>query len=310
MQKYGKRCTDTLKQNVSAKYISTSAVAHDLLTFAKADAKAAGKGESDAKLWFYAMSYGTVIGSTFASLFPDYVGRMILDGVMDGEDYYNGEWRSHSEESDQAVLQFPKFCNQAGAETCPFWGPSAQNITDRMDNLLTDLKSNEIASAATYSDLVFAIAISTYGPLKMFPLLAQGLAALEKGDGTAIASMGSWLSAQASNDARALISCVDTYGLGGLTSLQSLNDYVSYLTDTSKYLGPAMLEIAPRAVCSAVQIDLPTGPSFSGMLLPRPANFDHRVLIEIGSLPPSSKETSFPILFASNTIDPVAPIAG
>nr|WET17744.1 hydrolase [Aspergillus westerdijkiae] len=295
IQSYGKWCSDTLKQNTTAKYISTPAVAQDLLTFAKAESKAAAKSESDAKLWFYAMSYGTVIGSTFASLFPENVGRLILDGVMDGEDYYNGQWKSHSEDSDKAILTFPQFCHQAGAEECAFWGPSTQNITDRMDNLLTNLKStssNETTSGATYSELVFAMTISSYGPLKMFPMLAQGLAALEKGEGSAIASMGSWLSAQSSNDARALISCVDTYGLATLANLDSLNDYVSYLTGTSKYLGSAMAEIAPRALCSAIEMDLPTGSSFHG------------------SLPPSSKNTAFPILFASNTIDPVTPIAG
>lgn len=91
IRSYGKWCSDTLKQNITAKYISTPAVAHDLLTFAKAEAKAAGKSESDAKVWFYGMSYGTIISSTFAAQFPDRVGRLILDGVMDGEDYYNGQ---------------------------------------------------------------------------------------------------------------------------------------------------------------------------------------------------------------------------
>ncbi|PLB50017.1 alpha/beta-hydrolase [Aspergillus steynii IBT 23096] len=295
VQLYGKWCSETLKENESAKYISTPAVAQDLLTFAKAEAKAAGKSDSDAKLWFYAMSYGTVIGSTFASLFPDHVGRLILDGVMDGEDYYNGEWRSHSKDSDAAILTFPEFCHQAGAEKCAFWGPSEKNITDRMDGLLANLKSKPPIgdkSTATYSDLIYSLTISSYGPLKMFPMLAQGMAALEKGDGSAIASMGSWLAAQSSNDARALISCVDTYGLASLTDLQSLTDYVSYLTGMSKYIGPAMAEIAPRALCSDLKLDLLAGPSFKG------------------SLPPSSSNTAFPIMFASNTIDPVAPLAG
>lgn len=56
IRSYGKWCTDTLKQNNTAKYISTPAVAHDLLTFAKAEAKAAGKSESDAKVWLYGMT--------------------------------------------------------------------------------------------------------------------------------------------------------------------------------------------------------------------------------------------------------------
>ncbi len=39
------------------------------------------------RLQYYGMSYGTFIGNTFASMFPGRVGRMILDAVVDAEDY-------------------------------------------------------------------------------------------------------------------------------------------------------------------------------------------------------------------------------
>ena len=36
-------------------------------------------------------SYGTVLGITFASMCPDNIERMILDGVADTEAWYIGE---------------------------------------------------------------------------------------------------------------------------------------------------------------------------------------------------------------------------
>ena len=80
---------------------------------------------------------------TFASLFPDHVGRLILDGVLDAEDYYNNGWRSNLFEAD-AALNSSTFCHQSGPDNCSFWGPSVQNITNRLDNILAELKYNPI----------------------------------------------------------------------------------------------------------------------------------------------------------------------
>jgi hypothetical protein len=60
-------------QNETGLFISTPLVAQDMLTYAEAEHRSAGKPEADAKLWYYAVSYGTVLGATFASLFPGHV---------------------------------------------------------------------------------------------------------------------------------------------------------------------------------------------------------------------------------------------
>lgn len=35
-------------------------------------------------------SYGTVLGATVASMFPDRMDKVILDGVMNPHEYYHG----------------------------------------------------------------------------------------------------------------------------------------------------------------------------------------------------------------------------
>lgn len=44
----------------------------------------------EAWILYLGFSYGTVLGNTFASMFPGRVGRMILDGVEDAEDFVKG----------------------------------------------------------------------------------------------------------------------------------------------------------------------------------------------------------------------------
>ncbi|KAG7134154.1 putative hydrolase like protein [Verticillium longisporum] len=43
------------------------------------------------KLQYFGISYGTILGNNFASMFPGRVGRMVLDGVADADDYISGE---------------------------------------------------------------------------------------------------------------------------------------------------------------------------------------------------------------------------
>ena len=35
------------------------------------------------------MSYGTTLGATIAAMFPDRIGTMVLDGVLNSHEYWN-----------------------------------------------------------------------------------------------------------------------------------------------------------------------------------------------------------------------------
>ncbi|KAF2965535.1 hypothetical protein GQX73_g8060 [Xylaria multiplex] len=266
---YGEWCNNAVENESYGYYVTTPAVAHDLLTFIEAEAEVAGQPPSDAKLWCYGVSYGTAIGATFASIFPDRVGRMILDGIMNAEQYYDNDWRDNVDQVDEAMDKFSSFCHSAGPEL----------IDDIIYQLqhhpvpLSRVQSQDLPTLVTYSDLKTLFANTLYTPLASFPAMADTLHQLEHGDVSALAGTFGRLGASA--DAGRVIRCADSYRRNKLTTIEEFQSYVEYTVSKSKYIG----DIWPI--------------------------YAETLLYPIGGL---NKTTSFPILFASNTIDPITPL--
>ncbi|KAK8091574.1 hypothetical protein PG997_001935 [Apiospora hydei] len=296
---YGEWCNNAVaKESPYGYYVTTPAVARDLLTFVEAEAEVAGKAPSDAKLWCYAGSYGTVIGSTFATMFPDRVGRMVLDGVEDTEQYYDNDWRDNVEQMDEAMAQFSSLCHSAGPEKCSFWGPTPANITTRLDGLIHQLQDHPfpvtgieskrgLPTLVTYSDLKALLMQSIYTPMSSFPAMADVLHQLEGVNASALAGMVDALAI--ASDAATVIRCADSSRQNKLTTIDEFRDFVEYSVSKSKYLGDMWPMFVETILCLSVRPQLPDSMVAQGSQgLDRP--------------------TSFPILFTSNTIDPITPL--
>ncbi|KAG9122567.1 hypothetical protein FRC07_001005 [Ceratobasidium sp. 392] len=81
-------------------------------------------GEDGINYWGY--SYGTILGATFAAMRPDFVKRMVLDGVADSQSYYNNVWqwgRDAMAETIKTYTGFLSTCAEAGPKLCAFAVP-------------------------------------------------------------------------------------------------------------------------------------------------------------------------------------------
>ena len=62
-------------------FLGTAFIARDMIQIVDAL-------NEDGKLRFYGFSYGTILGATVAAMFPDRIDKMILDGVVNTEEWY------------------------------------------------------------------------------------------------------------------------------------------------------------------------------------------------------------------------------
>ncbi|KAI1444977.1 Alpha/Beta hydrolase protein [Annulohypoxylon stygium] len=175
-----------------ARFVSTAFVARDMEEIRKA------LGEDE--LTGYLVSYGTGIGQTWANMFPDSVGRVILDGteyVRDHRLLGGFGWTALDNATDAWRDGFLGECLKAGPKYCALSQPrnsetvTLQDLEIRMKNLVVAISQRPVPgyiessgpSIVTYSALVSAIYSSLYNP-NSWPALAQMLYELEASNST------------------------------------------------------------------------------------------------------------------------------
>ncbi|MFE5580187.1 alpha/beta hydrolase [Kitasatospora sp. NPDC056531] len=141
----------------------------------------------DERLNFVGKSYGTFLGATYAGLFPNRVGRVVLDGAMDPAlDSVAGN-RTQAGGFETAWTAFAKDC--AKHEDCPL-GRTEQQVGEQLTVLLTAVHAHPLPSTdngrrLTGSQATTGIIQAMYADF-LWPRLRSALTAARAGDGTGL----------------------------------------------------------------------------------------------------------------------------
>ena len=138
----------------------------------------------DPKLTYLGFSYGTVIGATYANLFPDKVRAMVLDGTLDfvgnATGHYPGEAaafpvdvRQGVDRAGQEVFldRFLPLCAEAGS-VCAF--SAGGNLRAKWETLLARAQAGQLS----YQDLMIFAYYDMEDPIADWPGLASYLQSL------------------------------------------------------------------------------------------------------------------------------------
>jgi pimeloyl-ACP methyl ester carboxylesterase len=196
--------------------MSTDNVARDM------DRIRAALGED--QITYYGISYGTVVGPMYATLFPDRVRQMVLDAPVD-----TGLWFGDSLEfldevavaSERTLNAWFETCRSEGAAVCPFGGGDPEAA---FDALIVQLEAQPLQVAPVEGVtpggmLDGAMALETAralaGDRATWPALTSALLGAQNGDGTLLHFLWTSLTVSpfgvptATHEAHTAVRCAD-----------------------------------------------------------------------------------------------------
>jgi pimeloyl-ACP methyl ester carboxylesterase len=153
-------------------YFSTTQTARDL------DAIRAALGEE--KLTYLGFSYGTLLGSVYAQLYPDHVRALVLDGAVDPRQDAVESSKAQAEGFERALDNFAGWCDRAPDE-CPIGPGSRAAVTGAIDDARRSPVPGEGDRDAT-AGWVFWAVVATLYVRDLWPRLGAALEQLDNGD--------------------------------------------------------------------------------------------------------------------------------
>ncbi|QES55888.1 proteinase [Streptomyces venezuelae] len=186
----------------------------------------------DEKLNYVGASYGTLLGATYADLFPDRVGRLVLDGAMDPARPSLELNRDQTEGFNTAFTAFAKDC--AKQPDCPLGKGDPDAVGARLKDFFRKLDAQPVSSGDP--DRPLGEALATTGVIAAlydeaaWPQLREALSSAMNGDGSGLLSLAD--------------SYYEREADGKYANLMSANAAVNCLDQAPAFSGPEAVDTA------------------------------------------------------------------
>ncbi len=171
----------------------------------------------DRKLTFFGESNGTLMGQTYANMFPRRVRAMALDGIVDPIVYRHGlatALATGLTDTDLVWSKFLSLCQAAGPDRCALAGQGP--VAPRVDAFLARLRRAPMETPAgplTYGELLAAAKFNVPASPAGWPEASVALELALEGDGTVLKQLTGDLSSDAVRlafEQNTALTCADT----------------------------------------------------------------------------------------------------
>ncbi|GAB2957336.1 alpha/beta fold hydrolase [Micromonospora polyrhachis] len=169
-KRVGTGCAD--KYGDTLRLYSTEQAARDM------DAVRTAVG--DEKLTYLGYSYGTLLGATYAQLFPRNIRAMVLDGAIDPQEDFLAGSEGQAKGFERAFDNFAKWCART-AGSCPIAPDARAAVTSAIDKARSSPVRGAGGREATAGWVFYAVISSLYNEAT-WPRLATAIKDLDDGD--------------------------------------------------------------------------------------------------------------------------------
>ncbi|MFJ3904545.1 alpha/beta hydrolase [Streptomyces sp. NPDC090025] len=144
----------------------------------------------DPKLTYVGASYGTFLGATYAELFPDRVGRLVLDGAVDPSLTAEELNRGQTAGFETAINAFAADCVRK--PDCPL---GTRSVPDALDNLKRFFRETDAKPVPTGETRTLGESLATTGVIaamydeSAWPQLREALTRAIDGEGSALLAL-------------------------------------------------------------------------------------------------------------------------
>ena len=195
------------KYGTELPYFSTEQAAKDM------DALRTAVG--DDKLSYLGFSYGTLLGATYAQLYPTKIRAMVLDGAVDPKQNYIQSSESQAKGFERAFTNFSTWCKQT-PDKCPIAPDARKAVTDALAAAGKNPVKGADGRTAT-SGWIFVAVISSLYTESGWTTLADAVASLKQGNPKGIFDLADQYAERQSDgsysnlfDANLAVNCADT----------------------------------------------------------------------------------------------------
>jgi pimeloyl-ACP methyl ester carboxylesterase len=224
----------------------------------------------DRRLTYFGESFGTLIGQTYANLFPRRVRAMALDGLIDPVASAAGTEAvaaSGLADTDRVFNQFLRLCQAAGPDRCALAGhgpvaPRVNQLLNRLRHAPIPAPSADPPGELTYGEALTALKLAALPDPSLWPVAAAALEQAIQGDASVAATIARGATTDrvrmAVQEQSAALVCADSPARHPASAWPRV---VDRLESVSRIGGPVVgWQLAPCASWPTPSADRYTGP--------------------------------------------------